>query len=70
MVNRATTLPEELSVDYQSVIVFGRAKVIEDEEKRNALRKLVEKYAPESDCQTDATVVKIEIEHISAKGRI
>ena len=70
VVGRAKTLPEELNVDYQSVIVFGRAKVIEGEEKRSSLRKLMEKYAPESNCQTDATVVKIEIEHISAKGRI
>lgn len=69
VVGRAKTLPEKLSVDYQSVIVFGRAKIIEGEEKHRALRKLTEKYAPENDCQTNATVVKIEIEHISAKGR-
>jgi len=72
VVSRAKTLPEELSVDYQSVIVFGRAKIIEGTEKRIALKKLVKKYAPGSNCQTDiedVAVVKIEIEHISAKGR-
>ena len=69
VVGRAKTVPEELSVDYQSVIVFGRAKIIEGAEKRSALGKLMQKYAPESNCLTDATVVKIEIEHISAKGR-
>ena len=69
VVGRAKTLPEELSVDYQSVIVFGRAKIIEGEEKNNALGKLMAKYAPDKDCRADATVVKIDIEHISAKGR-
>jgi nitroimidazol reductase NimA-like FMN-containing flavoprotein (pyridoxamine 5'-phosphate oxidase superfamily) len=69
VVGRAKTLPKALNVDYQSAIVFGRAKIIEGEEKNSALRKLMKKYAPESDCHTDATVVKIEIEYISAKGR-
>lgn len=71
VVGRAKTLPEKLSVDYQSVIVFGRAKITDGEEKHRALRKLVKKYAPGSNCQTDGedvAVVKIEIEHISAKG--
>ncbi|MFQ6041354.1 MAG: pyridoxamine 5'-phosphate oxidase family protein [Candidatus Poribacteria bacterium] len=68
VVGRAKTLPDELNVDYQSVIVFGRARIIEGAEKHSALGKLMKKYAPESKCQTDATVVKIEIEHISAKG--
>lgn len=40
-------VPQELTTYFRSVIVFGRIRVIEDEERKiEAITKLVRKYAP------------------------
>jgi len=40
-------VPENFTTRYRSVVVFGRARVLmDDAEKRRALRLLVEKYSP------------------------
>lgn len=48
VVGRVEVVPEEFSTQYESVIVAGRARIVESEtEKRTALRLIVEKYAAE-----------------------
>jgi len=71
-------VPETYSTDYLSVIVFGRARIIDDAEfKLKAIRRLAIRYAPtgapermqrEIDESLDNLVmVEIEIEHMTGK---
>lgn len=39
-------LAEKFTTTYESVVVFGRAEVVEDTEKIQALKLLVEKFSP------------------------
>lgn len=78
VVGRTKLLPEKFSTIYESAILFGRASLVEGEEKRNALLELINKYSPdfiESGIEyinrtIDSTnVVKIEILHLTGKAR-
>lgn len=41
-------VPEDFTTEYESVIAFGRAHIVaSDDERRMALRAIVEKYAPQ-----------------------
>ena len=68
----------DFSVEYRSVVIFGRAQQVGPEEAVRALQMLVDKYAPhlksgEADrvhmmeCTKTAAVYKIEIDHWSGK---
>ena len=47
-VDTAQVLPQKYSTAYRSVICFGEAEILEDEEQRKkGFRLLAEKYAPE-----------------------
>lgn len=71
-------IPEKFTTNFESVIVFGKAQISLDDEKRKGLLALVEKYSPDfiekgtaymnSDINK-TTVFKIDIEHISGKAR-
>lgn len=57
MVAKDTVVPEEYTTYFQSVIVFGQIRLIQDERaKRAAIEKLAGKYAPE------ATTMELEQE--------
>ncbi len=70
--------PGELTTYYRSAIVFGRARILEgDEEKRYALERLADKYAPDFPAQGEAAIkrewkavtsVVIEIDHSTGKA--
>jgi nitroimidazol reductase NimA-like FMN-containing flavoprotein (pyridoxamine 5'-phosphate oxidase superfamily) len=70
--------PEKFSTHFRSVIVFGRARILtEDNERRYALECLVEKYSPdyieegqrEIDRDWDRVcVVEVKIEHMTGKA--
>ena len=72
-------LPAELSTQYESAIVFGRAVRIEEpEEKRRGLMALVQRFAPdhlefgrsELEREYDHTaLIRIDIHRISGKAR-
>lgn len=70
-------LPDELSTAYQSAIVFGKASLIEGEEKITVLRTLGMKYSNNlekiekeiNDSGKATGVIKIEIEYVSGKAR-
>lgn len=77
VVRNVKRLPEILSTAYESAVIFGKACIVEGEEKRNALWELVKKYAPHhaergTECiekeWENTKVVKIEILHISGKA--
>lgn len=74
-------VPEKYTTYFRSVIVFGQAKVMEnDEEIHNAIEKLALKYAPDDSKENrDAMInkeigamcmVKIEVEHMTGKEAI
>lgn len=47
IVGRTRLLPAEFSTEFESVIVFGEARAVQDDERYQALVGLVEKYSPE-----------------------
>jgi nitroimidazol reductase NimA-like FMN-containing flavoprotein (pyridoxamine 5'-phosphate oxidase superfamily) len=79
VVGKTELIPEKFSTRYESVVVSGNADVIEDQVlKKNALRALVAKYAPDHIASGDAyidklfdktVVVRILIAHLDGKAR-
>lgn len=78
VVGQTQILPDEFSTKYESVIIFGRAIEVFDDEKNMALLEILNKYSPDYikqgkeyiDKASKATrVVKIHIEHISGKAK-
>lgn len=74
-----TIVPEEYTTYFRSVIVFGRAHVLEGEEKRRAIELLAEKYSPddpEGRCQeidreyARLCMIELKIEHMTGKEAI
>ena len=50
VIDKDQVIPEEYTTHYRSVIVFGRARVLDDPaEKRRAIETLAEKYSPGMD---------------------
>lgn len=71
--------PERYTTYFRSVIAFGRARVLEEEEKRTAIEALAAKYTPddpegrEQEIEREyraLCVVAIEIDHLSGKEAI
>lgn len=77
VVGEGEVIPRKFATRYKSVIVFGRARVLEDgEEVRRALRLLNGKYAPEYEAQGEeeiarffdtVRIVEITAEQLSGK---
>lgn len=77
VIDQDEVIPEKLTSAYRSVIVFGKAHILEDEgEIRAAAWALGQKYSPGMDelinQEIDAymrhmAVVRLDIEHISGK---
>ena len=77
VVGKTKVIPNELSTKYESVIAFGKAFEIEDEEKINALILLLEKYSPDhiekgkkyiAADYKKTSVIKIEVEQLTGKA--
>lgn len=71
--------PEEYTTYFRSVIVFGKAHILTEDKKREALEILAEKYTPDDkDGRTKeidmlfkaVCMVEIEIEHMTGKEAI
>lgn len=71
-------VPETYSTDYRSVVVFGRARILEDMgRKLEVIQKLAVRYAPHNtrehmqreidESMHHLTIVEIAIEHITGK---
>lgn len=71
--------PGDFSTNYESVVVFGIASIVEDkEEKIKGLKVLIDKYSPDFQKEGQeyinrafaaTCVIKIDIEHLSGKKR-
>jgi len=60
VVGETEVQPEMLTTNYESVIASGEVRELEGEEKRTALRWLVEKYAPDFRQQGEEHIAKAE----------
>jgi len=79
VVTERTVLPAELSTQYESAIVFGRATRVEEPvEKRRGLMALLHRFAPDhmenglAELERDfgiTAVLRIDIHRISGKAR-
>ena len=78
IVEKDDVVPDEFTSYFSSVIVFGKAEIIEDEILRlKALRLLCDKYSPGIDPQDEIAkflktvcIVRIRIDRISGKEAI
>lgn len=58
VIDKDSVVPEEYTTYFRSVIVFGKARILEDEsEKRAAIEILAEKYSPN---QTEGRLQEID----------
>lgn len=78
VVGKTNVLPDKFSTEYESVIVFGKGKIVTGDEKVRGLRELIKKYSPDFISEGDeyierakekTTVVKIEITDFTGKHR-
>ena len=78
VVDQDKVVPQEYTTYFRSVILFGRASILESEqEKRAALEKIAVKYSPVEPQESRdneiaksmaaVCIVKIDIEHITGK---
>ena len=77
VVDSEEVIPDKFTTDYKSLILFGKARIIEDkEEKAKTILYLCEKYSPNQKDSWQETIknsidrfsmVEIAIEHISGK---
>ncbi|HHY28280.1 MAG TPA: pyridoxamine 5'-phosphate oxidase family protein [Desulfitobacterium dehalogenans] len=77
VVGKTRLAPEKFTSKYESVIIFGRAFIADENEKRQALIELINKYSPSYEKQGDeyidraiqhTCVVKIETDQITGKA--
>ena len=78
VVGRTLVLPAEFSTEFESVIVFGSATVVQGAERYQALADLVQKYSPEfvaeshryiEQFDSKTTVVRIDIDLMTGKAK-
>ena len=78
VVGQTYVLPDKYSTKYESVIVFGKAVEVFDDEKHSGLLGLLNKYSPDyiekgkeyiKNADAKTKVIKISIGHISGKAK-
>ena len=76
VIDQDKVVPEDYTTHYRSVIVFGKARILEGEEKKEALMDLTLKYAPRDEKEhldsidkdlPNVCMVAVDIEHMSGK---
>ena len=79
VIDEDTIVSKEYTSYFRSVIAFGKARIVEGDERLNALRFLVEKYSGDQPLElkqkeisgcTQAILVAIDIEHLTGKEAI
>ncbi|MDQ7092253.1 pyridoxamine 5'-phosphate oxidase family protein [Desulfosporosinus sp. PR] len=77
VVGKTLVVPGKFTSRFESVILFGKAALAEEDEKREALLEFIRKYSPNFEKQGESyiskairqtCVVKIEIERITGKA--
>lgn len=70
---------EEYTTYFRSVLAFGKARIVEDDERLEAFETLVEKYSGDQPAEdkhkeitgcTQAYIIAIDVEHITGKESI
>lgn len=78
VISSTEVIPKQFSTKYKSVIAFGEALEVFEEEKEEVLLRLIEKYSVEyleqgkkyiSAAKDKTVVIKIDIKHITGKVR-
>ncbi|GKX66457.1 pyridoxamine 5'-phosphate oxidase family protein [Inconstantimicrobium mannanitabidum] len=78
IVGETCVLPDKFSTQYESVIIFGRANEVFDDEKNTVLLEILNKYSPEyiekgrvyiEKASERTKVYKINIDNITGKAR-
>ncbi|EJP6471665.1 pyridoxamine 5'-phosphate oxidase family protein [Clostridium botulinum] len=78
IVNNIELLPSKFTTNYESVVIFGKAYEVFENEKKEALLALINKYSKDyikegtdyiEKAHDKTKVIKIEIEHIDGKGQ-
>ena len=78
VVGRTELLPAKFSTKYESAVLFGRARLLKEDEKKALLLKLIEKYSSDfmeagqkyvEKSASEADIVEISIEFVTGKGR-
>lgn len=78
VVGKVDVLADQFTTNYESVIAFGGANVIEGEEKTQALVAILKKYSSDfmeaglkmmQEQLTRTVVIKVQIEHMTGKRR-
>lgn len=79
VVGKTKVLQDKFSMEYESVIAFGRAIKLKDEEKFEPLMEFIRKYSPEfiedgklyiDRAKEKTTLIKMEIYSFSGKHRV
>lgn len=79
VIDEDTIVSEKYTTCFRSVIAFGKARIVEGDERLKAFQALVEKYSgdqPEESKQkeiagcTQAYIIAIDVEHITGKESI
>ena len=78
VVGNTQVLPDKFATNYESVMVFGPAAIVDAAEKEFALEAIIQRYSADfleaghayiEKFRASTQVVKISIEHISGKRR-
>ena len=79
VVGKTKILSDKFSTEYESVIAFGRAITLKEEEKYEPLMEFIRKYSPEfmeagqlyiDRAKKETALIKIEIYNFSGKHRV
>lgn len=76
VVEQHDVVPEKFATTYRSVVAFGKLRIVDQDEMRDALYKLTKRFDPEAhetilaEIEKDAprcTVLELKAEHITGK---
>lgn len=76
VVGETELLPDKFDTKYESVIVFGKAEEVDEEEKYSALMEMLKKYSKDflekgkkyiENAGSQTRVIRIDIEHMTGK---
>ncbi|MGC6177646.1 pyridoxamine 5'-phosphate oxidase family protein [Lacrimispora sp. 38-1] len=80
VIDQDQVVQDEYTTYFRSVIVFGRARIMDEEEKRRALEILTARYSPDIEAARRSQaidkglkavcMIELEIEHMSGKESI
>lgn len=79
VVGKTKVLENQFSTEYESIIAFGRAIILKEEEKYEPLMEFIRKYSPEfmeegqkyiDRAKKETTLIKIEIYSFTGKHRV